>query len=398
MQPDAPASPDPDFSPEAAAPPADALEAPPVAPPALSAAAPSADAPDANGAAFAALPLAVAGARVLLEQLTRLEAHEPGAGAGTDPEDVHRMRVATRRLRAALRVFRAAVVAARGPDLDLERATAELRALAAALGRVRDLDVFAAAIRAHARAAPAADRPALRALAAELKREKTDAQAALGAFLDGEAITYLRAGFHGALQAVAAGGPGRRREAVRRTAPRLIGRALRRLYAGAEGLVAPSADELHARRILAKRARYTCEYFAPAFGERLTGPIARLTEVQDTLGEIHDADVATGVLLGRIVTVAEDAARAPQAAPLARLVGRVLAARDARLVTFRAQWAALPDPRDLERALARPERPSRAAAPGAARPPRPARSAQWRQNRHQGGWARAAQRASRAAR
>jgi CHAD domain-containing protein len=362
MQPDAPASPD--VLPDGAAPPASAPAPPPAAPPA-----PGAAAPEADGAAFGALPLAVAGARVLLEQLTRLEAHERGARAGTDPEDVHRMRVATRRLRAALRVFRAALGAAGGPPLDLERATAELRALAAALGRVRDLDVFAAALRAHARAAPPADRPALRALAADLKREKAGAQAELRAFLDGEAIGYLRGGFHDALRAVAAAGPGRKREAVRRTAPRLIGRALRRLYAGAEDLVAPGADELHARRILAKRARYAGEFFAPAFGERLTDAIARLTEVQDTLGEIHDADVATGVLLGRIETVADDAERAPEAAPLARLIGRILAARDARLGAFRTQWAALPDPGELERALARPKR---AAQTGAAPPPRSA--------------------------
>ena len=76
--------------------------------------------------------------------------------------------------------------------------------------------------------------------------------------------------------------------------------------------------------------------------------------MQDTLGEIHDADVATAVLLARIETVAGDAARAPEAAPLARLVGRILAARDVDLATFRAGWAVLPRPRALKRALARP--------------------------------------------
>jgi CHAD domain-containing protein len=54
--------------------------------------------------------MGVAGARVMLEQLDRVLAHEPGGRTGEDPEDVHRMRVAI-------------------------------------LGRVRDLDVFAAALR-----------------------------------------------------------------------------------------------------------------------------------------------------------------------------------------------------------------------------------------------------------
>jgi CHAD domain-containing protein len=135
-----------------------------------------------------------------------------------------------------------------------------------------------------------------------------------------------------------------------------------------------AAADLPARRIRAKRARYAGEFVASAFGARLTEPVARLTAVQDTLGAIHDADVATGVLLARIATVAGDAARAPEAAPLARLVIRVLAARDAHLATFRARWAAPPRPRVLERALTRPEgagRGPRRSAPAGA----PARAA-----------------------
>jgi CHAD domain-containing protein len=327
-------------------PPPDRPDQPPPAPPAGAAV---------DDRPFGELPLAVAGARVMLEQLDRIAAHEAGARTGADPEDVHRMRVATRRLRAALRVFRGALTpAAGGPPLDLERTTVELRALAAALGTVRDLDVFALAIRKHARAAPPADRPALRALAADLKRESHAAQDGLRAFLDGPALAYLRDEVRPALAAVAASGRGRKRDAVRRRAPRLIVRALRRLYKNQATLFAPASSELHELRILAKRARYAGEFFAPAFGERLVEPIAQLTAVQDVLGEIHDADVAIGVLLARIETVAGDAARAPEAAPLARLVGRVLAARDADLATFRAGWAVLPRPRALKRTLARP--------------------------------------------
>jgi tetratricopeptide (TPR) repeat protein len=83
-----------------------------------------------DGVPFERLSLPAAGARVMLEQLQRIEAREPGARGGKDPEDVHRMRVATRRLRAARRVFREALAGA----LDLERANAELKALATALG------------------------------------------------------------------------------------------------------------------------------------------------------------------------------------------------------------------------------------------------------------------------
>ncbi|MBV9582394.1 MAG: CHAD domain-containing protein, partial [Chloroflexi bacterium] len=42
---------------------------------------------------------------IVRQQLALLREHEAGARTGTDPEDVHDMRVATRRLRAALRTF-----------------------------------------------------------------------------------------------------------------------------------------------------------------------------------------------------------------------------------------------------------------------------------------------------
>jgi CHAD domain-containing protein len=312
------------------------------------------------------LPLTVAGARVLLEQLERIEAHEAGARSGDDPEDVHRMRVATRRLRAARRVFGPALADA-DPALDgptLERANAELKALADALGRVRDLDVFVAALREHVEAAPAGDRAALDAMIAGRERERDAAQADLRALLDGGAIDFLRHDFHRTLEALAEpasapAGKRRRERTVRRAAPRLIARALRRLEKGAADLLAPTSSELHARRIKAKRARYTAEFFAPAFGDALAGPVARLTAVQDALGELHDADVAVGALLGRIEAQPGAAARAADAAPLARLVARYLEQRDADLRTFRERWAALPGPRQLRRLLAGKVPPAR---------------------------------------
>jgi CHAD domain-containing protein len=306
----------------------------------------------------AGLPLVVAGARVMLEQLERIEAHEAGARSGDDPEDVHRMRVATRRLRAARRVFGPALAGA-DPALDgptLERANAELKALADALGRVRDLDVFVAALRKHVKEAPAGDRAALDAMIAGREQERDAAQADLRALLDGGAIDFLRHDFHRALKALAEpvgmpAGKRSRKGTVRSAAPRLIARALRRLEMDEEDLLAPTSGELHERRIRAKRARYTCEFLAPAFGDVLDEPVALLTALQDTLGEIHDADVAVGALLGAIEGVSADPARAQEAGAIARLAARYAAERDAKLPTFRERWRARPRPERLRRAL-----------------------------------------------
>jgi CHAD domain-containing protein len=367
-----------------------------------------------EGQALLDLPLAVAGARVMLEQLERLAAHEAGARTGEDPEDVHRMRVATRRLRAARRVFQKALAGL----VDLDRANAESKTLATALGRVRDLDVFAAALRGRAQEAPPGDRAALERLAADHERERDAARAGLIAVLDGGSLAYLRGELRRELEAVAGGaepprrGAGRRKDTVARGAPRLVARALRRLRRAGDDLLAPPSYELHELRITAKRARYTGEFFAPGYGDLLKGPIARLTDVQDTLGEVHDADVAAAVLLRAIERIAGQAgqagepasdgqagqadgagellapageahagsgaaaqratgegvatgapSRAADAGPIARLVARYLAERDDRLLTFREQWDALPRPNALRRRLRR-SGPSGSMPPG----------------------------------
>ena len=73
---------------------------------------------------------------VLEEQLAALEAHDPGVRLGGDPEDLHLLRVATRRTRALIRATRPLLgdrLAALGEELKL---------LAGLLGVVRDLDVL----------------------------------------------------------------------------------------------------------------------------------------------------------------------------------------------------------------------------------------------------------------
>ena len=71
----------------------------------------------------------------LLEQFEEMIAQEPRAWEGLDPEGVHKMRVATRRLRSALRAFKKVLPAS------VRSFIGEFKWLAATLGGVRDLDV-----------------------------------------------------------------------------------------------------------------------------------------------------------------------------------------------------------------------------------------------------------------
>jgi len=87
-----------------------------------------------------------------------------------DIERVHRMRVATRRLRAALEVFGPALDARRG-----RRALAEVKALADALGERRDRDVQLERLARLAEHAGGAERHAIELLAQELRAEQQQA-------------------------------------------------------------------------------------------------------------------------------------------------------------------------------------------------------------------------------
>src|SRR5207247_8965442 len=81
--------------------------------------------------------MVVAGKKVLRAHFAAMLANEEGTRAGEDPEALHDMRVATRRMRAALRVL--------GPYLqatDPTKVRRGLRAIAQSLGSVRDMDVL----------------------------------------------------------------------------------------------------------------------------------------------------------------------------------------------------------------------------------------------------------------
>lgn len=130
-------------------------------------------------ASAAALVVAVRGEEVFAE------AH--GVLDRGDIERVHDMRVATRRLRAALEVFRACF-----PKAELKAVLADVKALADALGERRDRDVMIADLEAFRSELAQPDRPGVDSLIGELRREQTAANEALKAFVAPERLQALR--------------------------------------------------------------------------------------------------------------------------------------------------------------------------------------------------------------
>ena len=99
---------------------------------------------------------AEAGRKVLRFHLARMIAREPGTREGSDPEELHSMRVATRRMRAAWRVFGDGF-----RDERTQKFRRRLRVVASRLGTVRDLDVLIDATEAFAATLPAVERDGL---------------------------------------------------------------------------------------------------------------------------------------------------------------------------------------------------------------------------------------------
>jgi CHAD domain-containing protein len=231
----------------------------------------------ASGAVATGDVLGVAARKVLALHLRRVQAHDPGTRSGGDSEELHAMRVATRRLRAALRVFAPALSA--GVH---ERFAAGLRRLGRLLGAVRDLDVQLE----RSSAAPVA-------YARFLQGRREAAQIRLGRGLDRAPYLALLADLDRFTEGAArVETPPEALDPVGPHAAAALVRAYRRFRrAGRAAEAKATAPALHEVRIRAKRLRYALEFFAEAGGADAAGLVERLTEIQDLLGAHQDAIV-----------------------------------------------------------------------------------------------------------
>ena len=218
--------------------------------------------------------------------------HEAGTLAGVDPEDLHDMRVAARRLRAILALY-APVLPPRAASL-----RRRLGRIGRALGEVRDLDVQ---IERLATVLPRSDgeNAALGLLRSLLEVRRERARRRLRTVLTSPSHDRLRESLRSFLRA----GPPSRRAAARRpalqVAPELVGPLLRKLRKAGDRLSpdSPPAD-WHRVRIAGKRVRYALEVHVPILGPPATEMIAALTDLQDLLGEHQDAVISVEQLHG----------------------------------------------------------------------------------------------------
>ncbi len=226
-------------------------------------------------------PVDEAAPKVLAVRLAEIAHYRERALRRADPEDVHDLRVATRRLRAALSLLGGPLAAA-DPGVKL---------LVAALGAVRDVDVQLEWLERARRRAEAGEAPGIDWLLEERRAALPPLEQAMRAAFER---------FHAVLEPAlaihlrAAGFPKTMGSDVVRGA---VARRLRRVGRRIERL-ATTEDEaaVHALRIAAKKARYDLELVEPALGEPASRALGRLKALQDLLGELHDRDVRLALL------------------------------------------------------------------------------------------------------
>jgi CHAD domain-containing protein len=209
-----------------------------------------------------------------------------------EPEGVHQMRVACRRLRTALATFR--------PLFDqqiTEPLRAELKWLATLLGVARDAEVMRQRLRREIAEQPAdlVVGPVRRRVDLELGEALRGGHAAVVEALDGERYLALIT----ALESFVTDPP--YREPGRAPAPPVlrarVRKACRRVRTAIAGLNDDGGDpggldhRVHEVRIAAKRARYAAEAVRPVVGRPAARVASAMEEIQETLGDHQDSVV-----------------------------------------------------------------------------------------------------------
>jgi triphosphatase len=248
-------------------------------------------APPAQELAAASLDASMTIAEVAMVNLRRYMAawllHEPGARLGDDPEELHDLRVAGRRLDAILRQFQSFLP----PEFLKVRAT--LKTVLRALGHARDLDVALSELQGFSRKLPKADRAGVEPLKEHLMSERGRARAQMLSVLDSIWVQKNLQESIALLAAPVAAAEASTTDLALHASPSLIRRRFRKLRKRA-GLLAvdSSTEEYHEVRGQVKKLRYALEAVATLYGKPAAQMVRALRRWQESLGLQQDATVA----------------------------------------------------------------------------------------------------------
>ena len=219
---------------------------------------------------------------ILGRQLNTLLSRDPGVRLGGDSEDLHQMRVATRRMRSILRVARPLLK----PGWE-EGLRDKLGWLGRQLGEARDLDVQIAYFKGQSDTVKPRERAALERFIEFLQNQRSKVQEQL--------ISHLRRRRYVKLinQLIPAVREPAMVSNVDITLPDLARKAFRKVRKAVKELGDSASNaKWHCVRIRTKRARYAAELSESCSGRAATRFIEKIKLIQDQLGDIQDAVIA----------------------------------------------------------------------------------------------------------
>ena len=232
--------------------------------------------------------------QVLVTRFGELQGWRDAALDWTDPEGVHSMRVASRRLRSALRDFMPYVHKRR-----LAGSMKQLKKVADALGGVRDHDVAIMALEEIRTQAPADLAAGLDQFIETRASIRERSRAELTAVVEPAHLEQLRMKFVLAIdEAIAV--TGRPKKHTDDKPPltfagmsrAVILDRLKEFEKRSEGLFRPlDVDALHDMRLAVKRLRYALELFSKCWPRVVGAQARRAARIQGALGDLHDCDV-----------------------------------------------------------------------------------------------------------
>lgn len=237
------------------------------------------------------------GLDALIKQLHLLMREVPGVRRAEDPECVHRMRVASRRLRTRLMLFEDCL-----PEGRARSFRKQVGRITRALGAARDVDVQIIYLNEYLQGkAEVRERAGIKRLLLRLSRQRRTLQGrvnkALDRIKDDGALTRLEDILRDSLGALALEEePPLNRHTLHIAAKEITAR-LHELLGFEIYIHDPErVSELHRMRIAAKHLRYSIEAFEPRCGDVLSKPLKAAKTVQEMLGDVHDCDVWTSCL------------------------------------------------------------------------------------------------------
>ncbi len=240
--------------------------------------------------------MAEAGRKILRFHFAHMLSHEEGTRKGEDIEELHDMRVATRRMRAAFDVF-GQYFKPKAVKKHLKR----LRTTGRALGSVRDLDVFMEKAQHYLETLPENERAGLTPLLNAWKQKQTEEREKLVAYLESEKYQQFKQDFNEFTStpeesAIPISETNPNPNLVNHVVPVLIYTRLNAVRAHETLIPNAAVEQLHALRIEFKKLRYALEYFREVLGKETRDVINELKTLQDHLGDLNDSNVACQIL------------------------------------------------------------------------------------------------------